>query len=257
LEAIKVREALIALAHRAGSAQQMALFGEGNVSSKIDSDRFFVKASGTQLATLTESQLTMVDARPILAALDSDAADDNEVEALLLASRVEADALKPSVETLFHAWLLQLPGVEFVAHTHPIAVNQLLCSPRAKEFAECRLFPDQIVYCGAESVLIPYVDPGMVLARRIAKEVEAFLQRTGILPKTILLENHGMIALGKAATEVEAALLITEKSARVFVGSVAVGGPVFLPPHQVQRIAGRIDEHYRQRMMETIFTNNP
>lgn len=50
--------------------------------------------------------------------------------------------------------------------------------------------------------------------------------------------------------EVKAALLMTEKAARVFVGAVAVGGPVFLPPHQVARIAGRTDEHYRQQMME-------
>lgn len=145
------------------------------------------------------------------------------------------------------------PGIEFVAHAHPIAVNQILCSPRTREFAERRLFPDHVVYCGAESVLIPYVDPGMVLAQRIAEEVEVFRSRTGVLPKTILLESHGMIAIGRTPMEVEASLLMTEKAAQVFVGSCAVGGPTFLPAHQVKRIASRSDEFYRQRMIETAF----
>src|SRR5690606_22302984 len=100
--------------------------------------------------------------------------------------RVNSDALKPSVESLFHAWLLGLPDVRFVGHAHPVAVNQLLCSPGAQQFARKRLFPDQIVYCGAESVLVPYVDPVLVLARRIAAEVDAFRMRTGRLPVTIL-----------------------------------------------------------------------
>src|SRR5690606_26187197 len=102
---------------------------------------------------------------------------DDEVETLLLSARRDPNALKPSVESLFHAWLLQQPGVRFVAHAHPIAVNALLCSPAAQQFARKRLFPDQIVYCGPESVLVPYVDPGLRLARRIAAEVDAFRLR--------------------------------------------------------------------------------
>ena len=102
---------------------------------------------------------------PLLRALEGGRAlSDTAVDRLLLSARVESDALKPSVETLFHAWLLSLDGVRFVGHVHAIATNAILCSPYAETFANQRLIPDQVVYCGASSVLIPYVDPGLVLA---------------------------------------------------------------------------------------------
>jgi len=254
-EAHKINEELLHLAHVAGTSSDMAILGEGNVSARLDDQRFLIKASGTNLASLTEQQLVEVNTRTILAALEGGKASDEEIESLLLASRVDPTALKPSVETLFHAWLLELPGVDFIGHTHPICVNQLLCSPRAREFAQARLFPDHIVYCGAESVLIPYVDPGMILSRRIADEVTKFVNRTGTIPRNILLENHGLIALGGTARQVEAGLLMAEKAAKLFVGAVTVGGPQFMPKSEVDRIAGRIDEHYRQRMMESSSPN--
>lgn len=247
-----VRQQLLELAHDLGDGRHMAILGEGNIAGKLDAQHFLVKASGTQLSTLQPEQLVEVDARPLLAALAAgEDLADQEIERLLLEARTDPDALKPSVETLFHAWLLALPGMHVVGHVHAIAVNQVLCSPRVKDFATRRVIPDQVVYCGAESVLVPYVDPGFTLARRIASEVEAFRERTGTLPKTILLENHGIIAVGKQYTEVIAALAMAEKAARIFVGAAALGGPVFMDEYQVHRIAGRTDEHYRQRMLQT------
>ena len=234
----------------------MAIMGEGNVSASIGEDRFLVKASGTELATLREAELVAVDRTKLAPffeaeakAEDGPALGDEEMETLLLASRTDPEALKPSVETLFHAWLLGLPGVSVVGHTHPVAVNQLLCSPHAEAFARRRLIPDQIVYCGAESVLVPYVDPGALLARAIAERVDTFRERTGGVPRTILLRNHGLIALGATTSEVEAAILMAEKSARMFVGALRAGGPDFLPEKQVRRIETRQDEQYRRAMV--------
>ena len=245
-----VRKALLALAADAGDGRHMALFGEGNVSGSLDEARFLVKASGTCLATLQPEHLVEVQAAPLLDAMaDEREQADEAIEQLLLEARVDPATLKPSVESLFHAWLLTLPGVRFVAHVHAVAINQILCSPQAQAFAEQRLFPDQVVYCGAASVLVPYVDPGLVLARRIAAEVEAFRAEKGTVPKTILLQNHGLIALGGTSDEARAALGMAEKAAQVFVGAAALGGPIFMAPHQVARIAGREDEHYRQRML--------
>ncbi len=244
---------MLELAADAGDSRHMAILGEGNISGKIDDRYFLVKASGTSLSALRPEHLVEVDSRPLLDVMErGDKLGDAEIEQLLLDSRVDQAALKPSVESLFHAWFLQLPGIQFVGHVHAIAVNQILCSPRAADFATKRMFPDQIVYCGFESVLIPYVDPGLVLSRTIAAEVNAFRERNGLLPKTILLENHGLIALGKRHSEVVAAMGMTEKAARIFVGASALGGPVFFEDHQVRRIDGRMDEHYRQRMLEQL-----
>lgn len=248
--ATQLRNALMELGGASARFEHMALLGEGNVSARLDDARFLVKASGTSLKTLRPEHLVEVWSRPLRDALaGDDAIDDEAMRDLLLRARVDPEVLKPSVESLFHAWLLGLEGIAFVGHTHPVAVNQILCSPRAEAFARERLFPDQVVYCGAESVLVPYVDPGLVLAREISRRVDRFHHRTGTVPKTILLENHGLIALGSTATEVRAALWMTEKAARIFVGAAALGGPVFLPSEQVARIAGRLDEHYRQGML--------
>ncbi len=245
-----IRRHLLDMAAHIGEAQQMAILGEGNISGTLDDGRFLVKASGTRLGALKPDHLVEVEAAPFLAAMQHDTPlDDAAMKRLLLDARADADALKPSVESLFHAWLLDLPAVRYVGHTHPIAVNQILCSPRAEDFATRRLFPDQIVYCGAESVLVPYVDPGLTLAREIAQRTEAFRARTGRIPKTILLENHGLIALGAKHTDVMAALDMAEKAARVFTGAAALGGPVFMDEHHVRRIDHRPDEHYRQRMI--------
>ena len=246
-----IRRLLLDLAHDLGDGRHMAIAGEGNVSGTLDDHHFLIKASGTRMSTLKPEELVEVDARPLLAALEGgkDLADE-EIERLLLEVRTDPDALKPSVESLFHAWLLTLPGIRIIGHVHAIAVNQVLCSPRKRDFAVRRVIPDQVVYCGVESVLIPYVDPGFTLARHMAREVETFRKRTGVLPKIILLENHGIIALGAQHTEVIAALAMAEKAARIFVGAATLGGPVFMDEFEVYRIAGRTDEHYRQRMLE-------
>ena len=44
---------------------------------------------------------------------------------LLQACRVHENGRTPSVETLFHAGLLSLPGVHFIGHTHITSVNSL------------------------------------------------------------------------------------------------------------------------------------
>lgn len=246
-----LRSTLLELAHDLGREERgLAILGEGNVSARVDEHSFLVKASGANLATLAHEGLTACRAHHLLALLDQRAPfSDTSVDDALLAARTAADARKPSVEAMFHAWLLTLPGVNFVGHTHPVAVNAVLCSPRAADLARRRLFPDEIVCCGAESVLVPYVDPGLALARAIRRAVLAHVRRLGRAPRVILLANHGLIALGATPAAVLSATLMAEKAARIFLGATAAGGPRFLSAAHVQRIAGRPDEHYRQQVL--------
>lgn len=246
----RIRE-LVALSRRIGTdPQAFAILGEGNTSTRSGEDTFWVKASGTSLATATPATFTECR-RSVLSPLWGDESrKDAEVDQILLDSRCRARDKKPSTEALFHAYLLSLPGIEWVAHTHPIAVNSILCSPRAADFAKERSFPDDIVCCGDESVLVPYTDPGVPLAKAIRREVEVFQKRLGSLPRVILLQNHGLIASGGTAGAVEATTRMAEKAARIFLGAAALGGPVFLPPEQVRRISGRPDEHYRQKQLK-------
>lgn len=231
--------------------RQLAILGEGNVSARISDTEFKVKASGSSLSTLKEANLATCRFDKLLPMLEVEGLSDTEIDNLLMDSRTDPSMKKPSVEATFHAALLNIDGINFVGHVHPEAVNMLLCSGRAEEFANSRLFPDQIVCCGSRSVVVPYQDPGLELAKVINKEVRAFIEQEGTYPKNILIENHGLVALGKTAKEVLSGTLMAEKSARIFVGALAARaeGPICLTPAQIERIAGRPDEHYRQKML--------
>lgn len=245
-----ILSALLSLSHDLGREERrLAILGEGNTSARIDAGTFLVKASGSSLATLTRDGVSACQSAPLLALFARRAVADDAVEAALFAARTDAAARKPSVEATFHAWLLTLPGVNFVSHTHPVAVNSVLCSRQAGAFARRRLFPDEIVCCGPASVLVPYTDPGLPLAQAIRTQVERFRRRTGLIPRVILLENHGLIALGATPAAVLATTLMTVKAAEITVGAAALGGPRYLAARDVARIAGRADEHYRQKAL--------
>jgi len=246
----EITAALITLSRDLGAEhRQLAILGEGNTSARIDGATFVVKASGSSLGTLTEADVVECRFDPLLAMLERDDLTDQGIEDELLASRVDPSAKKSSIEALLHAFLLSLPGVEFVGHTHPVSVNQILCSPRARDFAEHRLFPDEVVCCGPASVFVPYTDPGLPLARIIRGETLKFIDRFKAPPRVILLENHGIITLGASPGAVKAAMFMADKAARIFPGATSLAGPQFLSAATVDRIANRIDEHYRQRAL--------
>jgi rhamnose utilization protein RhaD (predicted bifunctional aldolase and dehydrogenase) len=245
--------ALIKLSHDLGREDRgLAMLGEGNTSCRLDADTFIVKASGTSLSNLRADQLVACRFSILLPLLSAGAMSDADVEKALLASRVDANAPKPSVEAVFHAYLLSLPGIDVIGHTHPIAVNSILCAGDAfsRKFAVERRFPDEIVCCGAKSVLVPYVDPGTILAQQIRDDTNAFIEAENRPPRIILLQNHGLIAIGATTGSVLAATLMAEKTARIFLGAATLGEPVGLTPKNVERIDSRPDEHYRQKMLK-------
>ena len=248
---VDLNQALIALSHELGAEHRgLAILGEGNASAKLSDETFLVKSSGSSLGTLTETDVTECRAAPLLAMLDRDDLSDKEVDDELLASRIDPSDKKPSVEALFHAYLLSLPEINFVGHTHAIHINQILCSPRAREFATKKLFPDDIVCCGPASVFVSYTDPGLRLSQIIRRETTAFMRDFGTPPRVILLENHGIITLGRSPDAVKAAMFMAEKAAKIFVGAASLGGPRFLSAENVSRIGGRPDEHYRRNVLK-------
>lgn len=246
----ETREILLQLSHEIGAeSRNLAILGEGNTSAKIDDETFWVKASGSTLRDLSENDLVQCRAPVLLDLMREEHADDESIERELLACRVDQNARKPSVETMFHADLLQLPGVHFVGHAHPIAVNAILCSDYAENFAQNRLFPDEIVCCGESSALVEYVDPGLKLSQAIRAEVARFQGENGVLPRVILLKNHGVITLGASPQAVLAAMLMTTKAAEITLGARVFGEPKPLTSDDVRRIAGRGDEHHRRKML--------
>ena len=224
------------------------ILGEGNSSAKIDDDYFFVKASGKYMSQSDENTFVKVKSKDALAILDAGDLSDEEIKDALFAVCADpANKMKPSVETTFHALLLSLPGINYVGHTHPTAVNSLLCSVNAEEILKSRIFPDEIVYCGIEPIYLEYVDPGLQLSRVMRDRCYKFMEEHGCTPKVILIQNHGLVALGKTAHEVEAITAMWCKTCRVLAGAHTFGGVHYFTKENVKRIYTRPDEHYRMQ----------
>ena len=165
-----------------------------------------------------------------------------------LGGETEGDSPSPSIEASFHAMLLQECGARYIGHTHPTAVNQILCSDYASDFARQRRFPDEVVLCGPESALVPYADPGLPLAIAMRASVRDYMQRQGEPPKLILLANHGMVALGQTPSEVLNITAMAVKAARIYHGALMTGKPTHLPAQEVEHLYRRPDEIYRRNL---------
>lgn len=242
---------LVALSNHLGRPElDYVILGEGNTSARADGQTFWVKASGTELRTVTAEGFVRVAFGRVLELLDGSELSDQAIKEGMKAAMVDATATKhPSVETILHALCLQLEGVNFVGHTHATAVNALTCSVGFERAFAGRLFPDEIVVCGVAPLLIPYTDPGVPLARKVHQELAGYLQQQGEPPRVILLQNHGLIALGRTAQQVEDVTAMAVKTARVLLGTYAAGGPRFLSPQDVARIHTRPDELYRRQQL--------
>lgn len=250
----EVLQSLVEMSHYLGDpGRPYAILGEGNTSARIDEDSFFVKASGTTLATITAEQFLPVSISQVTGILDDPTAGDAEVAATLRASVLRAgESRMPSVETMLHALLLKYPEYKFIGHTHPISTNGILCSVNAREAMAGRLCPDHIVVMGHKSVYVTYVDPGLILAREVRTQVEAFIDSEGVLPKCILLENHGFFAMADTAKKVCNIHDMAEKMSQIILGTYAMGGPTWLSESDIRRIDSRPDEHYRQQAIASV-----
>ncbi|NUM53782.1 MAG: class II aldolase/adducin family protein [Candidatus Hydrogenedentes bacterium] len=223
-----------------------AMLGEGNTSARIDADSFYVKASGTTLATIGPDGFVRLSISKILSIIDDDSAGDDDVTRIFEEAKLDpGDTRRPSVEAMLHAILLGVPEYNFIGHTHPVYTNSILCSKHAETAAQGRIFPDHVVSMKHKSVFVPYVDPGLVLAREVKMRFEEFVEDEGVLPSAIMMQNHGLITMGATPKAVTSCTDMAEKASQIIVGAYAMGGPRWMSPEDVERIFTRPDEHYR------------
>jgi rhamnose utilization protein RhaD (predicted bifunctional aldolase and dehydrogenase) len=232
-------------------SRDYVIIGEGNTSTRVDTDTFYVKASGHQMASITADGFVGVKLAPILDLLDDPPATRSEMKAQMMDARIDPTGDRaPSIETSFHAMLLAETGIRFVGHTHPSPVNQLACSIHAETFATRRQFPDHAVVCGPEACFVPYADPGLPLAIIMRDRLREFTERRGYAPREMVLANHGLIALGETPEEVLNITAMSVKAAQIMLGSFSVGGPTFMDPDEADHIYNRPDEIYRRDLFK-------
>jgi rhamnose utilization protein RhaD (predicted bifunctional aldolase and dehydrogenase) len=246
-------EMLINLSHQlADPIYDLAILGEGNTSTICDKETFWVKASGSQLSTIDQLGFSRVNGQMVLDLLDHDHMSDSQVEEGLKSALTDPNMKKPSVETFLHALCLFEADVKWVVHTHPVSAMSILCSVAGAEPFKQHIFPDEIVVCGEAPVVIPYIDPGLPLAHFVRDALRRYLDTYGVAPKIILMENHGIVALGMNPGDVLNISIMADKWARTILGTYSMGGPRFLSEDQTKRIETRPDEAYRRKQISSL-----
>lgn len=214
---------LVARSRKLGADRSICNWGGGNTSAKADERDFrgrparvlWVKGSGSDLATCTESSFTGLFLDDLLPLLEREQMSDREMVDYLAHCFLEPGRPRPSIETLLHAFL-PFPHID---HTHADATNFFACAADGEQLARD---------CFGKSLLwIPYRRPGFGLAREVALAL-----RANPTAKLVILAKHGLITWGETDEACSASTLAHIAQARDFVearitkaGRTVFGGP--------------------------------
>ncbi len=180
-----ILEELTAFSNLYGSDEELVLAGGGNTSAK-DGNIMYIKASGTQLATITPDGFVAMDRNKLAGILTKEyPSGDDAREAMVLADLNDArmpgqGEKRPSVETVLHSLFEQ----KYVLHLHPALINGLTCSQQGKETAK-KLIANPFIWIDA-------CKPGYILSKICFDEMNRFKAETGKACDMLLLENHGI-----------------------------------------------------------------
>ncbi|QDC02503.1 bifunctional aldolase/short-chain dehydrogenase [Mesorhizobium sp. 8] len=143
-----------------GGDPELVLHGGGNTSVKttftdMDGtavDVLCVKGSGWDMGTIEPPGLPAVRLDPLKAMVGFDTLSDDDMVMLQRRLLMDPAAPNPSVEAILHAIL----PFRHIDHTHANAIVSLTNQPHGEDLVR-ELFPD--------SIIVPYVMPGFVLAK--------------------------------------------------------------------------------------------
>jgi len=225
------------------------ILAEGNTSAKIDESSFFVKASGFYMENIDEKGFVEVSIESLLSILKRVSMTDEEIKQSYIEATASYNGVLPSIESILHAICISCGDAQFVCHTHPTAVNAILCAKGSKKTFSGMIFPDEITLCGPAVLYIDWAQPGQELAKKVWVQIERFKEEYAMSPRVIVMQNHGLIALGQNSIQVENMTHMFVKACRILGGTFAMGGPQFLDERDVKRIFHRPDEKYREELI--------
>jgi L-fuculose-phosphate aldolase len=197
---------------------------EGNISKKTN-DGIVIKSSGANLRTLSESDLVSYNFK---------------------GEQTDNYNKKGSMELSFHLYLLENHNIKYVAHTHPTNTLKILVTNKIHDFANKRLFPDQVIFNGKKSCIIPYTLPGQSLTNNIKTYLNKFIEEEKYFPNLILLKNHGIIVCGNSIEECIYGTEICEKSAEIFLTNFTCD---YLSDSEIDELINDEQEKYRKSLL--------
>lgn len=169
----------------AGMREHLIQAGGGNTSYKESDEKMYIKASGVQLADITNiSGYSIVNPKIIADAFLKTANIDeiSEEQGKKILEKAVINGMRPSIETFLHS----VSG-KYTLHTHPILVNVLTCRKNGMEILK-ELFP--------KALMVPYATPGVALAKAYFKTYMESENRDTSGITTSFLQNHGLIVSG-------------------------------------------------------------
>jgi len=153
---------------------------------------------------------------------------------------VEGD-LKPSVDTATALYILAgLPEIHAVIHTH---------SPYATSFAALgQSIPVYLTEHGdAFGIPVPCGGYAKIGGTEIGEEVVRILKETRLQCPAVLMQNHGLFAVGTGARGALKAAVVVEDIARTVHLAMVKGPPLPIPPEEAQRLYDVYHSRYGQK----------
>jgi L-ribulose-5-phosphate 4-epimerase len=187
----------------------------GNISARVG-EEMLIKASGVMFEDLRPEHMVRCD----------------------LEGRPLETAHKPSSDTATHAYIYRhLSGVGGIVHTH---------SPYATAWAaNAREIPCVLTAMADEfGGSIPCGGFALIGGEEIGKEVVRVLE--GHRSPAIILQNHGVFALGKTPRAALKAAVMCEDVARTVFLAYQLGGPKAIAPADIDRLYDRYQNVYGQ-----------
>jgi len=221
---------LVSLSNRYGANPEYTLYRGGNSSYKTE-NTLYVKASGMEMAKITQEGFCALDRAGLKAILDNepegtDRQVEETVEKALLAARLPGEEKTPSVETMLHEVFPQ----RFVLHLHPTLLNGMTCARQGEVTAK-------ILY-GQEVLWIPESKPGYALAAEAAGEMRKFRENAGHDCAVVFLQNHGVFVAADETAVIERLLTLITQAARRFTPSAPAFEDICRLPENLQGLLG-------------------
>lgn len=171
-----------------GQNSDLVLQGGGNTSVKHEVENFFgekeeilyVKGSGHDLKTITAQGFSPVKLAVLKRLAGIPELSDSDMIREQKLAMIDQSAPGPSVEAILHAII----PFKYVDHTHADAVVTLTNTARGREIME-ELY-------GKKVLLVPYVMPGFILARKVFELTQDFSEKDWQSLEGMVLLNHGI-----------------------------------------------------------------
>ena len=228
-------KAVLELAHTVGNhPARWVIWDEGFVAGRQDA-HLLISPPGARLASLQTEGLMTVKPAVLLAALDVDHGRAHVDEEVLRQAQAAPAAARPGPEAFLAAELLIKGWPSLLALIQPVTLNQILASPRARQFSDRRVTVSECYGLGRGMPLVPYADPGIALAKEMRSRIAAWRDRYRGIPRIVLLQNQGAIVSGDTVAEIVETTEKLTKAADLFIGASALGGPQFLTIDNLDR----------------------